>query len=320
MNNKKRKKSRRARIVSKIDNKPPYFNVAIHLKPFHLQQHAIRIKEIDKMNMKLLQKMNRIHRLGGNVDCWAPDIKYKTNFKNEACINNIIMWENTRILQKIRRAKSQYPTHAFLKDWKSVHETVKYPARDVSAIERLSTTLEVQKQLVEQTRTICFFDIGVERNNLKLGRIVFELYDGIVPQTCKNFAAFCRGVNGLSYKYTPFHRIVPGYWCQGGDVTKFDGTGGTSIYGDSFDKENFNLRHAGPGILSTCDNNDGKNDSKFNLTFKRLQTVNGDKVVFGQVIDGMANIHKPHYACDVLVFYDSERFAAYCQVQTTTTY
>lgn len=96
----------------------------------------------------------------------------------------------------------------------------------------------------------------------------------------------------IIYRHTPFHRIVSDYWCQGGDVTKFDGTGGTSIYGDSFDKENFHLRHAGPGILSTCDNNDGKNDSKFNLTFKRLQTVNGDKVVFGQVIDGMTNIHK----------------------------
>lgn len=85
--------------------------------------------------------------------------------------------------------------------------------RDVSTIERLSTTLEVQKQLAEQKRTICFFDIGIEGNNLKLGRIVFELYDGIVPQTCKNFAAFCRGVNGLSYKYENYYARCKNLFC-----------------------------------------------------------------------------------------------------------
>lgn len=64
----------------------------------------------------------------------------------------------------------------------------------------------------------------------------------------------------------PFHRIVSGYWCQGGDVTKFDGTGGISIHGNSFDKKKFNLRHTEPGMLSMCDDDDGRNDSKFNLT------------------------------------------------------
>jgi len=91
---------------------------------------------------------------------------------------------------------------------------------------------------------------------------------------------------------TPFHRIVPGYWCQGGDVTKFDGTGGTSIYGESFERENFQMHHTGPGILSMCNNDEGRNDSKFNLTFRDLRSADGDKVVFGQVIDGMTNVYK----------------------------
>lgn len=94
------------------------------------------------------------------------------------------------------------------------------------------------------------------------------------------------------YRHTPFHRIVAGYWCQGGDVTKFNGTGGTSIYGDSFDNENFELRHVASGVLSMCPNDNGRNDSKFNLTFKRLETMDGNRVVFGRVIAGMANVHK----------------------------
>lgn len=67
MNNKKRKKSRHAHISSKIDNKPPYFNASAYLKAFDLQQDAIRVKEIDKENMKLLKKMNIIHRLGVSI-------------------------------------------------------------------------------------------------------------------------------------------------------------------------------------------------------------------------------------------------------------
>ncbi|TGZ53032.1 peptidyl-prolyl cis-trans isomerase 3 [Temnothorax longispinosus] len=292
MNSKKRKKPRHVHIVAKIDNKPPHFDASINLKAHDLQQDALRVKQIDKENMKLLKKINIIHRLGGPVDCWAPDVRYKSKFEDQERKNNIIMRKNRIMLKKIRQAESQYPTRAFLKNWKNMHEALEHRARYISVIQRLSVVFDAQKQLSEKSRTRCFFDIGLKEESQKLGRIVFELYDSVVPRTCENFAAFCRGVNGLSYKHTPFHRIVSGYWCQGGDVTKFDGTGGTSIYGDSFDKENSNLRHIGPGILSTCDNNDGKNDSKFNLTFKCLKTVDPHKTVFGRVIDGMINIYK----------------------------
>lgn len=37
---------------------------------------------------------------------------------------------------------------------------------------------------------------------------------------------------------------------KGGDFTADNGTGGRSIYGNRFADENFNLRHAGEGILS----------------------------------------------------------------------
>lgn len=98
--------------------------------------------------------------------------------------------------------------------------------------------------------------------------------------------------NIFCIRNTPFHRIVSGYWCQGGDVTKFNGSGGISIYGDFFENENYNLRHAGPGILSMCNENENKSNSKFNLTFKQLETVNEKNVVFGKVIAGLSNIYK----------------------------
>ena len=98
----------------------------------------------------------------------------------------------------------------------------------------------------------------------------------------KTFDLFVLLVRG-----TPFHRILPGYWCQGGDVTKFNGSGGTSIYGDTFPDENFQMKHSEPGILSMCAYNKNSNNSKFNLTFKRLESMDGKRVVFGKLIAGL---------------------------------
>ncbi|XP_046144720.1 peptidyl-prolyl cis-trans isomerase A-like isoform X1 [Osmia bicornis bicornis] len=157
----------------------------------------------------------------------------------------------------------------------------------------MASNLSVLKNMNPSIRTKCFFEIKVQTDDQILGRIQFELYDDIVPKTCANFAELCSGTtNGLSYKNTPFHRIVSGYWCQGGDITKFNGSGGTSIYGDSFENENYNLRHAGLGVLSMCNDDNNRCDSKFNLTFRRLETVDNKHVVFGKVTSGISNISK----------------------------
>ncbi|CAD6241927.1 GSCOCG00009379001-RA-CDS, partial [Cotesia congregata] len=143
------------------------------------------------------------------------------------------------------------------------------------------------------SRPRCFFELRFEESKLLLGRIIIEVYSDVAPKTCANFLAYCLGTNnGLCYKNTPFYKIINGYLCQGGDVTELNGTGSTSIYGTEFECENFNLKHNVPGILSTLYSTDNTANSKFNLTFKKLQVLDNKCAVFGKIISGLSNIYK----------------------------
>ena len=109
--------------------------------------------------------------------------------------------------------------------------------------------LIIPPEMANSSRPRVFLDLTV--GSIPLGRIVFELFTEVAPKTAENFRALCTGEAGigkttekpLHYKGCLFHRVVKNFMIQGGDFVNFNGTGGESIYGGTFEDEEFVLNH-----------------------------------------------------------------------------
>uniref|UniRef100_A0A914YV24 peptidylprolyl isomerase n=1 Tax=Panagrolaimus superbus TaxID=310955 RepID=A0A914YV24_9BILA len=144
----------------------------------------------------------------------------------------------------------------------------------------MSTDLDEQR---------CYMDISIDGK--EQGRIVFKLFNRIVPHTCYNFMQLCEGSEKLGsttgkklcYQGSTFHRVVNGFMIQGGDL----GSGGESYNGGTFKDENFDIKHDKSYILSMANCGPDTNGSQFFITTQPNPELDGKHVAFGEVIDGI---------------------------------
>jgi cyclophilin family peptidyl-prolyl cis-trans isomerase len=154
--------------------------------------------------------------------------------------------------------------------------------------------------------SLVFFDITTERRFL--GRVTIELFNDTVPRTAENFRSLCTGERGIGdgcplfFKGIPFHRIVPNFIVQGGDVKYKDGRGTTSIFGYPFQDESFEGK-AGKnlsGTIAMSSAGPNQNGSQFFINMRDSPHLNGRFVVCGQILTGwdiIQNISKMGSRC-----------------------
>lgn len=144
-----------------------------------------------------------------------------------------------------------------------------------------------------------FFDMEI--GGEAAGRIEMELFSTVTPKTAENFRALSTGEKGIGnsgkplyFKDSKFHRIIPGFMCQGGDITRGNGMGGESIYGGSFadEFENGMVKHTGPFLLSMANRGKNTQSSQFFITTTKTSHLDGKHVVFGRVVAGEEVVRK----------------------------
>ncbi|KAA3672638.1 peptidyl-prolyl cis-trans isomerase-like 6 [Paragonimus westermani] len=141
--------------------------------------------------------------------------------------------------------------------------------------------------------------IGGER----CGPLLLELYSDVLPKTCENFRALCTGEKkeirknevesyNMHYKGTLFFRLVKNGWIQGGDVMYNRGNDGCSIYGRTFEDENFAIKHDRRGILSMANAGRHTNGSQFFITLAPTPWMDNVYVAFGRLVEGSMTLDK----------------------------
>ncbi|KAL7443455.1 hypothetical protein ACHAXM_012116 [Skeletonema potamos] len=132
------------------------------------------------------------------------------------------------------------------------------------------------------------------------GRIELGLFGKVAPKSVENFRSLCACDKGkgkisgkpLCYKGSKFHRIIPNFMIQGGDITEGNGAGGESIYGGYFEDETFEILHDKLYLLNSANKGPDTNGSQFFINTVKTSWLDNKNVVFGMVLKGFEVVDK----------------------------
>ncbi|MGH7595492.1 MAG: peptidylprolyl isomerase [bacterium] len=157
-------------------------------------------------------------------------------------------------------------------------------------VNKTLSAAEIQA-LIEKAKTapaveVASDEVGVIETDL--GRIVLELFPSVAPEHCRNF----KKLAGIGfYDGVTFHRVVPGFMIQGGDILSRDAdrsNDGTGDPGYTLPAEFSNSPHE-RGTLSMARKGYSVNTagSQFFICVAPATHLNGQYTVWGRVLEGM---------------------------------
>lgn len=116
-----------------------------------------------------------------------------------------------------------------------------------------------------------------------MGDITVELDADAAPKAATNFYTLAKMgyYNGLT-----FHRVIPDFMIQGGDPYG-NGTGGESVFGETFEDEQNSLQMV-RGMIAMANRGPNTNGSQFFIIqAEATPWLQGHHTLFGRVTDGM---------------------------------
>jgi len=205
----------------------------------------------------------------------------------------LVQREKTSVAQLLvgvrEKMPSANPRVGFIDQLRSLEQRLGLPPASPRTTRAAGFVDKTQRQTANPQ---VFFEISIDGESK--GRMVFELFADVVPETVENFRCICTGERGrgtsgkrLNYLGSVFHRIIAGVGCVGGDITMGNGTGGESIYGHMFKDENFEVKHTEPGMLSMANSGPDSNGSQFLISTASCPQLDGKNVAFGRIVSGL---------------------------------
>uniref|UniRef100_A0A7S0Q182 Peptidyl-prolyl cis-trans isomerase n=1 Tax=Coccolithus braarudii TaxID=221442 RepID=A0A7S0Q182_9EUKA len=121
---------------------------------------------------------------------------------------------------------------------------------------------------------------------LTKGRIIVELFDDIMPRTVDTFVDLLNSENEPTYRGSQVSKIFPGYHMVAGDRDlRMEGVSAhtrENVYSRVEQEANWSVPHLNPGVLSLRD----LRSSRFQITFRKAEELDGWHAVFGKVVYG----------------------------------
>lgn len=127
--------------------------------------------------------------------------------------------------------------------------------------------------------------------NTSKGGVTLALYGNAAPKTVANFVGLAK--EGY-YDGLTFHRVIPEFMIQGGDPNG-NGTGGRSIYGESFEDEIdersklYQIGYAS-GVVAMANHGPDTNGSQF-FIMDEDYPLPPNYTIFGRVTSGLDIVH-----------------------------